>query len=229
MTSPGNGRSTAEAVVLLHGFGGLPLQTALLASRLRQAGYEVAHIGYPSWRWPLDRIADHIHNRIDRSPLAVAPTLHFVGHSMGGLVLRALLASDRPDNLGRVVMLGTPHGGSELADLLHRLHLHPVVLNRAGPVLRTRRNIPTEALLGQVDYPLGIIAGNRPLNAAIPRLVFRAPNDGKVSVAATHCVGEGDHLVMPVAHTAMIYSHPVAQQVVHFLRHGAFDRMPTAA
>lgn len=228
MTRTENGRTAAEAVVLLHGFGGLPLQTALLASRLRQAGYEVANIGYPSWRWPLDRIADHIHNRIDRSPLAVAPTLHFVGHSMGGLVLRALLASDRPDNLGRVVMLGTPHGGSELADLLHRLHLHPVVLNRAGPVLRTWRDSSTEALLGKVDYPLGIVAGDRPFNAHIPRFVFRAPNDGKVSVAATHCSGQSDHLVLPVAHTAMIYSRPVAQQVVHFLRHGAFHHSPKA-
>lgn len=145
---------------------------------------------------------------------------------MGGLILRAYLARHRPANLGRVVMLGTPNGGSEMADLLYRLRLDSLVLNQAGHLLRTQRSAAMEETLGRVDYPLGIIAGDRPLNAFAPRFVFRAPNDGKVSVSATHLPGQSDHLVMPVAHTAMIYRQPVAQQVAHFLRHGQFRREP---
>ncbi|MFC3440913.1 hypothetical protein ACFOKF_06830 [Sphingobium rhizovicinum] len=58
----------------------------------------------------------------------------------------------------------------------------------------------------------------------LPNYLFRAPNDGKVSVAATHVAGQSDHLTLPIAHTAMIYSQPVADQVTHFLREGRFKR-----
>lgn len=164
-----------DGVVLLHGFGGLPVQTALLARRLGQTGFAVANVGYPSWRWPLDRVADHVERRIRHSPVATAPTLHFVGHSMGGLVLRTLITRHRPSNLGRVVMLGTPNGGSELADLLYRLRLHPLILNRAAPALRTRRDTMVETALGQVNYPLGVIAGDRPIMQPFPGLSFARP------------------------------------------------------
>lgn len=213
-----------ETVILLHGFGGHPLQTTLLARRLRAAGYTVANIGYPSWRWPIDRVLAHLHQHITTRPAHDSRPLHFVGHSMGGLLLRAYLARHRPVQLGRVVMLGTPNGGSELADLCYRLRLDRPVLNHAGILLRTQRDATTQALFGAVDYPLGIIAGDRPMIGALPDFVFRAPNDGKVSVAATHLPGQSDHLILPVAHTAMIYNRPVADQVAHFLREGRFKR-----
>ncbi|WP_236617674.1 esterase/lipase family protein [Sphingobium ummariense] len=213
-----------ESVILLHGFGGHPLQTALLARRLRESGYDVANIGYPSWRWPITRVLDHLHHRIAVSAVQEASAVHFVGHSMGGLLLRAYLTRHSPGHLGRVVMLGTPHGGSELADLCYRLRLDRPILNQASALLRTHRDPATQALFGTVDYPLGIIAGDRPMVGAIPAFLFRAPNDGKVSVAATHCPGESDHLVMPVAHTAMIYSRTVADQIAHFLCYGSFRR-----
>jgi triacylglycerol esterase/lipase EstA (alpha/beta hydrolase family) len=230
------GGRMAEAIVLLHGFGGVPVQTALLASRLRRAGYAVFNPFYPSWRWSLDRIVDHLHPRIAAFADRTGGPLHCVGHSMGGLVLRAWLARHRPAMLGRTVLVGTPNGGSEMADLLYRLRLHGPVLNRAGAVLRTTREPDVQALLGTVDYPLGVIAGDHrrnPLLALnpVPTLnplfadrIFGAPHDGKVSVAATHVAGQADHIVMPVAHTAMLYSAPVAKQIVHFLRDGRFLR-----
>lgn len=213
-----------ESIILLHGFGGHPLQTTLLARRLRTAGYIVANIGYPSWRWPLDRVLAHLHQRITTSPAYAAQHIHCVGHSMGGLLLRVYLARHRPAHLGRVVMLGTPNSGSELADLCYRLRLNRPILNHAGALLRTNRDTITEALFGTVDYPLGIIAGDRPMIGALPNFVFPTPNDGKVSVAATHLPGQSDHLTLPIAHTAMIYSRPVADQVAHFLREGRFKR-----
>ncbi|KMS57644.1 alpha/beta fold hydrolase [Sphingobium cupriresistens] len=218
-----------ESILLLHGFGGHPLQTTLLARRLHAAGYTVANIGYPSWRWPIDRMLAHLHQRITAAPAYTAHRLHCVGHSMGGLLLRAYLARHRPAHLGRVVMLGTPNSGSELADLLYRLRLDRPILNNSGALLRTRRDAATHALFGPIDYPLGIIAGDRPMISALSHLVFRAPNDGKVSVAATHLPGQTDHLVLPVAHTAMIYRRPVTDQITHFLRHGQFERPSPAA
>ena len=216
-------KKMTESVILLHGFGGHQVQTALLARRLRAAGFIVSNIGYPSWRWPLARVIDHLHTRIIASPAYAAQTVHCVGHSMGGLMLRAYIARHRPAHFGRVVMLGTPNGGSEIADLLYHLRLHRPVLNHAGALLRTRRDATTLATLGEVDYPLGIIAGDRPMNGLLPGRIFRAPNDGKVSVAATHCPGESDHIILPVAHTAIIYTQSVAEQIAHFLHHGRFQ------
>lgn len=214
----------ADTVLLLHGFAGHPIQMSLLARRLRRAGYHVANIGYPSWRWPADRIVDHLHRQVIAASAHAAPRLHCVGHSMGGLLLRAYLARHRPANLGRVVMLGTPHGGSELADLAYRLRLARPILNGAGPLLRTGRAPAMQELLGLVDYPLGIIAGDRPMIGALPHAVFPTPNDGKVSVAATHCPGESDHLTLPLGHTALVHARPAADQLIYFLRHGRFER-----
>lgn len=214
------GGSTRERVILLHGFGGLPIQLAPLSRRLKQAGFTPSTIGYPSWRWPLDRIVSHLQDRIaadDGHPV------HFVAHSMGGLVLRALLTRHRPASLGRVVMLGTPQGGSELADLLFSLRLNRAILNQSGDLLRITRPPAMQAMLGTPDYPLGLIAGSRSLLPWLPDLIFRTAHDGKVSVAATQLDGATDHLVMPVAHTAMLYDALVAKQISHFLRAGRFD------
>ena len=107
-----------QGVVLLHGFGSIPGTMWPLAWTLRQAGYSTLTPFYPSWRMPLSQIV----NRLKRQVAAFATNhedgLHFVGHSMGGLVIRALLHKERPANLGKVVMLGTPNAGSEIADYL---------------------------------------------------------------------------------------------------------------
>lgn len=191
----------------------------MLARRLKNANFDVRVIGYPSWSWPLDRIADHVHLQLAGDERR----LHFVGHSMGGLILRAYLTRYKPARLGRAVMLGTPNSGSELADLVHDLGLHGPILNRAGPCLRTRRPTSVDTCLGTVDYPLGVIAGDRSPNP-LANIIFHAPNDGMVSVAATHVPGQTDHLVMPVQHATLIYSRPVANQIIHFLRTGEFER-----
>lgn len=215
------GGSTRDRVILLHGFGGLPVQLSHLAGRLRSAGFATSVIGYPSWRWPIPRIVAHLNGRIGNQD---ARPLHFVCHSMGGLIARALLARHRPRNLGHVVMLGTPHGGSELADLLFRLGLNGLILNRSGDLLRVARSAATQSLLAMPDYPLGLIAGDRPLVRLPTHRVFPGPHDGKVSVAATYLDGAADHLIMPVAHTAMLYDAAVARQVAHFLDKGRFER-----
>lgn len=212
-----------EGVVLLHGFGGMPLHMALLGQRLRRAGYAVLNPAYPSWHWPLERIVDDLAPRFARFGKQVS-TIHFVGHSMGGLIARAAIAHRRSDTLGRVVTLGTPHGGSELADFLYRLGMHGPLLNRAGRLLRSARRPGIAAMLGAVDYPLGVIAGNRPLGPSLAGLLLRSPHDGLVSVAATHIEGQTDHLVLPVDHMTMIYKNIVARQILHFLAEGQFLR-----
>ncbi len=213
------------AVVVLHGFVGVPAMVAPVSRALRARGFRTLTPYYDSWSLPLGEIAGRLARRIEAFASAGPPDepLHFVGHSMGGLVTRALIARDRPPRLGRVVMLGTPNQGSELADLLNRWSATRLLLGRAAPALITTRSAALAAMLGSVDYPLGVIAGTRPMLPAVSDRILPAPHDGKVSVAATHVAGETDHLILPLGHMMLAWRRAACTQVVTFLKTGAFD------
>jgi hypothetical protein len=121
-------------------------------------------------------------------------------------------------------MLGPPNDGSEWVQLLARLGLDELILRQARHVLTTDRLDEIRQSLGEVDYPLGIIAGDRPLDPLLPRLILPRPNDGKVSVAATRLAGAADHIVLRVPHTLMLVSPRVHRQAIAFLRDGRFNR-----
>ncbi len=192
-----------------------------IARALARADFRTLNLSYPSRRQSLDRLVDPIADEIERRARG---TVHFVTHSMGSLVARALLERRRPANLGRVVMLGPPNGGSEWVRLLARIGLDELILGQARDVLTPDRPTTTQRSLGEVDYPVGIIAGDRPIDPILPRLVLPRPNDGKVSVAATRLAGAADHIVLRVPHTAMLVSPRVHRQAIAFLRDGRFHR-----
>jgi hypothetical protein len=123
-------------------------------------------------------------------------------------------------------MLAPPHGGSEWVDLLQRLRLEKFVLGPVSAHLSTR----VVHNMSPIDYPLGIIAGNRALDPFFPRFVIAHPNDGKVSVASTRIAGMSDHVVMPVSHTLMTANRAVAQMAIRFIATGGFEPpLPSAA
>lgn len=193
-----------------------------LASALRAQGYRTLAPSY-GFRRSLPRILEILQPQVAGFAAAAAGPLHIVTHSLGGLVARALIAAHRPPYLGRVVMLAPPNSGSELADLLMDLKLSGAVLGPVGSHLCTRRLARDEALLGRVDYPLGIVAGSRSLTPFAGRLLPLA-NDGMVSVASTRLPGMADHIVLPVPHTLMPVHPQVIAQVSAFLATGTFQR-----
>ena len=215
-------KSRRQGVVLLHGFGSIPGTMWPLTWTFRQAGYSTLTPFYPSWRMPLSQIV----NRLRRQVAAFAANheggLHFVGHSMGGLVIRALLHKDRLANLGNVVMLGTPNSGSEIADYLALNPWTGLILGQARPTLITRRDAELIGQLGHADYPVGIIAGSRAMIEGPFASLLPTPHDGKVSVAATHLDGETDHIVMPVTHSLLPSHGGVRKQTLHFIENGHF-------
>jgi pimeloyl-ACP methyl ester carboxylesterase len=209
-------------VVLLHGFAGLPIMSRPQARMLRRAGFETREIGYDSWGTSLPQICDRLVPRVARVAERAEGPVHFVGHSMGGLVIRALLSVWRPAHLGHVVMLGTPNAGSEVADFVDSWTLLRPILGQAGPALVTRRGASVEALLGPIDYSLGIIAGDWHMPGTPFSRLFPGPHDGKVSIASTWLADAADHIVLPLPHTMLLY-HPLALRAVrHFLIHGRF-------
>lgn len=210
----------AADVVLLHGFMSSPLTMRLLARTVRAAGFTPHIPWYASWSTPLDTVAEKIAGALSRRAIGTSRPVHFVGHSMGGLIARAVIDRLRPARIGRVVMIGTPNGGSELADFCAARPLLRPILGHAEPALVTRRDHPAIASLAPPCYPVGVIAGNRPLPGMLR--IVPPPHDGKVTVAATHLEGETDHIVLPVSHVLMPFDPRVGRQTRAFLEQGRF-------
>jgi len=215
--SRGDGPKT---VVLLHGLRRTPRSMDKLSNALAAGGYTVLNCGYPSHRMGIGELAELVCAEI--SPLLTnAPCAHFVTHSMGGIVLRAMLREHPLPNMGRVVMLAPPNRGSELADRLGGFWLYRQINGPAGNELGTSADSAPNRL-GPPEYPVGVVAGDRTLNPFYSWLI-PGPDDGKVSVERARLEGMSGFICLPVSHTWMMRDARVVEQTLRFLRDGAFE------
>ena len=212
-----------ETVVLLHGILRSRTDMLLLERALKKVGYLPINLRYPSRTMSLedltDFVAEAIENHENYNP---EQPVNFVTHSMGGLITRYYLATHRPDNLGKVVMLSPPNTGSEFADFFddHKIfgETFRKVFGPAGPQLR----VTHEHITGDIDYPLGIIAGSASINPLAP-WVLEGVHDGIVPVERTKIDGMTDHIVLKATHSFMMFNPNVIRQVVEFLNNTKFD------
>jgi triacylglycerol esterase/lipase EstA (alpha/beta hydrolase family) len=142
---------------------------------------------------------------------------------MGGQLARIYVARHRPKRLGRVVMLGTPNGGSEIADRLKHIGAYRAWFGPAGQQLVTQRDANVAAMFPPVDYPTGIIAGNRSIYPITSALLPK-PHDGRVSVENTKLDGMADHIVIETSHPWLVRNGPAIAQTIAFLQDGRFRR-----
>jgi len=223
---PAAGERADETVVLLHGLARSAANMLILEWRLEALGYRVCNVGYDTRVSRIEEAVEEVYEAV-RACRGGERTLHFVTHSLGGLVLRALLAERSLAGLGRAVMLAPPNGGSEIADRVGALSWLERLMGPLSSQLGTGQDdLPRR--LPVPSIPFGVIAGDQWINPVGP-LWLPAPHDGTVSVASTRLTGMRDHLVMPYTHTFIMNASPVAAQVDTFLRQGHFDRSGAGA
>lgn len=204
-----------DTVLLVHGLWMPAWSLALLARRLRALGFKTTLFTYPTMAHGLQDSGRALARR--RAAIA-APVVHWVGHSLGGLIIRAAFECEPAQPPGRIVTLGTPHLGT-VAGRAVRRYLGGGILGRG--IADLCADIPSQ--WRPLNRELGTLAGSK--SAGLGRLfaALPEPNDGTVAAAEAILPSATDHIVLPVSHSGMPFSAEVARQTAHFLRSGRFD------
>jgi pimeloyl-ACP methyl ester carboxylesterase len=214
-------------IILVHGLARTKLSMMPVKRFLHRKGYRVFNFNYPSTRHAIDSLVDRYLKPFVQTHCADSDrSIHFVTHSMGGLLVRAYLKNHQLERLGRVVMLAPPNQGSEMADWLRKSPVYKWVLGPAGQQLGTEPDsFPTK--LGPVNFELGVIAGDRSVNL-FNSFKIPGPDDGKVAVERTKVPGMQDFFLAHVTHTFMMSDRMVLEQIDHFLQNGQFRKRDDA-
>jgi triacylglycerol lipase len=216
------GPQAAGQVVLLHGLSRTFRSMEVMSQALRAADYTVCNVDYPSREHLIPELAsDYVVPAIYACGLDASAPIHFVTHSMGGIIVRQIsVAKDLP-NVGRVVMLSPPNQGSEVIDAIGDNWLFQVLNGPAGTQLGTAaRSTPNS--LGPPEFQLGVITGNSTINPILSTII-PGEDDGKVAVKRAKVDGMQDFLVLPVSHPFIMRDEAVIRQSLYFLANGYFD------
>jgi len=210
-------------VILLHGLARTKRSMSKLEKYLVNNGYNVLNFGYDSRDKTIEELADDIFpEAVELCRKKGAKKIHFITHSMGGILVRYWLKSNKINELGRVVMLSPPNGGSEIVDLLKNNIIFKWLNGPAGQQLGTDINsIPNK--LGKINFEAGIITGDFSINLILS-LIIPGDDDGKVSVKNAMVYGMKDFLVIHSSHPFIMKNDRAISESVHFLKYGVFSK-----
>jgi hypothetical protein len=192
-----------------------------MARALEEAGYRVCNVSYPSRKHSIEVLtADFVAPAVRACRASETGTLHFVTHSLGGIVVRQLAKSQVDLKIGRVVMLSPPNHGSEVVNTLGSLSLFTLINGPAGLQLATGEEFLPRTL-GPASFDVGIITGSRTVNPILS-LMIPGTDDGKVSIESAKLEGMTDFCVLPATHPFIMNNKRVIAQTLNFLEAGRF-------
>jgi len=211
-----------EHVVLLPGLGRTSQSMEAIEKRFLEEGFQVLRVDYPSRQKTIAELSETLDQAIESICADEKTRLHFVTHSLGGVVLRYYLAHHECGSIGRAVMLSPPNQGTELVD---KLGDNPIFRMATGPSAQQLRTGPDgiTSKLGPVDFELGVITGNHSLNP-IGSIMIPGEDDGTVAVESAKVEGMRDFLVVSSTHSFIMKNSEVIEQTLHFIQHGEFKR-----
>jgi pimeloyl-ACP methyl ester carboxylesterase len=210
---------SGKAAIEIHGITKSSKTYYAMRPALEKAGYMVVPFDYPSTRIDISQAARYL-NRVIQS-LNGIDRIDFVVHSMGGLVVRSWFRDHDDLRIKRMVMLGTPNRGAELADMLKKNAAFRLIMGPAGQQLVTGDS-GTIAQLPVPPCEFGIIAGGRGSEGYNP--LVAGDNDLIVSVESTRLVGAADFLMVHAMHTFMLSNPEAIEATVRFLESGHFRK-----
>ncbi len=212
-----------ECVIVLHGLGRTKNSMNRIENSLAMDSYVVWNESYPSRSESIEKLAvEHIEKGLEFCNKAEAETIHFVTHSLGGIMVRYYLQEHKIDNLGKIVMLSPPNSGSEVADFLNDVYVYKLAMGPAGQQLGTDpKSLPKS--MGPIDANIGIITGNKTLDPWFSPLIPGA-DDGKVSVESAKLNEMTGFMVVESSHAFIMKNAMVIDQIKCFLKHGIFKK-----
>lgn len=212
--------SRDELVIVVHGLARSDNAMWLIETRLANAGYDVCLLDYKTIGQDSQLLFADTEQQIARC--LNGQKTHFVGHSLGGLVIKNFLNKSSSHNniadLGEVVFVGTPNHGSEVADALRDHYIMTLGGDVTQSLMQGSDTLGRQ--VGKNTIPVGVIAGTK--SNPLTEKYFTAANDGFVSVESTKLANMKDFITLPVGHSAMRYDGEVATQIMHFLENGQF-------
>nr|HDN00682.1 alpha/beta hydrolase [Deltaproteobacteria bacterium] len=210
-------KNKEASVVLVHGLWMNGMEMSLLRHRLNRFGYRPWSFRYSSTRLNLAEIAARLNAFVEKVP---TQTIHFVGHSLGGVVVLKLFEAFPSQRPGRIVVLSPPYQDSQTA---RRFIRFPGGRNLLGPCITQLLKGDVPAWSGKRD--LGVIGGT--LNFGLGRLIGAVgpSGDGTVCIEEMCIPGVRDFITLHVSHMGLLVSKEVASEICHFLEHGVFSRV----
>ena len=208
-----------EVVVLLHGLIRTASSMEAIEDALLEEAYIVHNIDYPSRHFRIQQLAKNVRKQIEGLTES-DDTIHFVTHSMGGILVRTIQKEAPLENIGRVVMLSPPNQGSELVDSLGGFSLFEWINGPAGNQLGTNPNGYINSL-GPVDFELGVLTGDRSINW-INSIIIPGKDDGKVSTERAKVEGMQDFMVIHATHPYIMKNDQAVTAAIRFLKTGSF-------
>lgn len=207
-------------VVLIHGIMDRPYIMWKIEHHLSKTGYRILNFHYASTRWTMDSVVQHLHTEILHQS-ENSRQIHYVAHSLGGLVVRAYLAAHPPHVPGKVILIATPNQGSTLAECLDDIPVFEWLLGPAGQRLGKDtsdyfNSFPPPSL------PFGLIAGGLGNSHGLSPLIA-GDDDGVVGKSEVRLSGSRDFIQIIGTHTSLLWQNATIEQIKHFLLNAEFD------